>query len=124
MRVRTLSTTITVSFLLASAGLGTAVASIPAAPDKSAVVKEISMSGAVARFEGTKVFAEDTFADDKGTRTNWKTQSGETGGVSNHSGFNTTVTYDTKSPIVAVQVCTSGGFLRPMECSQWSDAEE
>ncbi|MDY5152082.1 hypothetical protein R6G85_06290 [Actinotignum urinale] len=79
------------------------------------------MPGTVAYSKGNMAYSLDTRCDDRGTRANYATVGGRTGGVSNHSGCNSTASRNAGRTITAIQACVSGGFLTPMYCSSWNN---
>lgn len=75
-------------------------------------------TGSKAYSYGTTIYNRDTVADGDWTRSNWNAPTGS-GGISNQSGYNTTVSKGTGHDITAVQACRSRNAL-PMVCSSWN----
>lgn len=76
--------------------------------------------GSVAYSRGSVVYSQDTRCDNQGTRANYSIPGNRRGGVSNHSGCNSTASRNAGRTIMAVQACISRGY-RPMLCSEWNN---
>lgn len=79
-----------------------------------------ALVGSEAYSNGSVIYSADTACDNKGTRANYSTVGGHTGGVSNHSGCKTTVSKNAGKTITAVQACISRG-IGPMACTSWNN---